>query len=220
MKRCILIAALLLAREASANTYRQDTTPSTCNVGDVWVHTAAFKRIYECLATNTWTWNQAFTVPAGIIVLSLTTCPVGFTEETSLNGKFVLGTLNANGNVTGTGGVDSVTPTGTVAAPVISWPAGVPTYTGTPFSGVINHTHTVTSVGSSASGGATNLTGASDTSSTTATAANPAGGVASITPAGTVAWPAGVPTNTAPAFTGASQENRPAFVRVIFCKAN
>lgn len=46
------------------------------------------------------------------------------------------------------------------------------------YSQVINHTHTVTGVGSSASGGTANLTGANDASSTTATAANPAGGVA------------------------------------------
>jgi hypothetical protein len=124
---------------------------------------------------------------------------------------------------------------GTVTGPaqVVSWPAGVPTFagsggtvpaetfTGTAFSSVINHTHTVTVTSlvqggttaattgthimtSTATGGSARAPTAGD--SFTATTANPSGGVASITPAGTnstaaftpagtVAWPAGVPTN-------------------------
>ena len=118
--------------------------------------------------------------------------------------------------------------------PTIAWPGGVPTFsgsagtvpaqtfTGTPFSSLINHTHTV-SVTYNVQGGTTasttgthvmtsTATGGSARAPTSgdvvsATTANPSGGVSSITPAGTnstssftpagtVAWPAGVPTAT------------------------
>lgn len=124
-------------------------------------------------------------------------------------------THSVTSNVTGT-----VTPAGT-----ISWPAGVPTFAGTPFSSVINHTHTVMitdpghthvqTVNSATTGpnsgyGVDTSTNngvnsgystASATTGITASTANPAGGVSSITPAGTVAWPAGVPT-----FAGTSNQ--------------
>lgn len=137
--------------------------------------------------------SQSGGLDSGLIVLSLAACPSGYSEETSLNGKFVLGTLNANGNVTGTGGSDTIT-------------------------SVINHTHTVTvtdpghthtlpvgatddtaapfdraDAGSNTSGANATTASGSSTTGITATTANPAGGVASI-------------------------DNRPAFVRVIFCK--
>lgn len=128
-------------------------------------------------------------VPAGGIILILSgTCPAGYAEETSLNGKFVLGTLAAGADIGTTGGQDTVTE-------------------------VLNHTHPVTDPGhvhgelapSSASAGAlkfaidTNASGSQaaglDTASATTgvTTSNPAGGVASI-------------------------DNRPAFVKVIFCR--
>jgi hypothetical protein len=110
-----------------------------------------------------------------------------------------------------TGGAKTVASAGSVAAPV---------FTGTPFSSVINHTHTVsvtdpghthtqasqtaTTGGASSwehgaidtsSAAAETLPTGSNTTGITATTANPAGGVASITPAG---------TNNAPAFTGSA----------------
>lgn len=130
---------------------------------------------------------------AGLIVMSLAACPSGYAEETSLNGKFVLGTLNGNGDVTGTGGSDSITD-------------------------IIDHTHAVnvndpghthltqryptTTGGSSGFTIDTSMSGTladntlptkSGTTGITATTSNPSGGVASI-------------------------DNRPAFVKVIFCK--
>ena len=110
------------------------------------------------------------TFPVGGIILMLASCPSGFAEETTLSGKFVLGTLNASGDVTTTGGADTITE-------------------------VINHTHPQNAP-SSASGGALRL--AVDTNASGSVAAglntdNPAGGVASV-------------------------DNRPAFVKVIFCK--
>lgn len=100
-------------------------------------------------------------------------------------------------------GAKTVASAGTVAQP---------TFTGTPFSSVINHTHPVTDPGhahvitsqTATTGGATSYEhGTLDTSSADAeatevtasattgvTTSNPAGGVASITPAGTVSQPA------------------------------
>lgn len=171
---------------------------------------------------------------------------------------------------------------GTFTQSTISWPASVPTFAGTAFSSVINHTHTVT-VTYQAQGGTTASTAGTHSMTSTATGgsarsltsgdvvsattANPSGGVSSITPTGTVAWPAGVPTNasgsfsegaiswpanpptiaagtlTQPTFTGNalgththtltatgtnaasvvtgtlnSFDNRPAFMKVIFCQ--
>lgn len=130
-------------------------------------------------------------LPAGLIVISLTTCPSGFSEVAALDAKFLLGTLAAHADVGDTGGQDTVT-------------------------SVLDHTHAVNVSDSghvhgelaptSASAGAlrlatdTNASGsveaglntASATTGITATTDNPAGGVASI-------------------------DNRPAFTKVIFC---
>lgn len=253
--------------------------------------------------------QTAWNFPAGMTVIVVSGgCPTGFGEITALDGAMPEGTLAAHGDVGGTGGANAITPTvasltaaaqtftgssatsssvsggtpaGTVTAPAVSWPVGVPTFTGnagtvpaetftgTPFSSVINHTHTVTVTSlvqgsttaattgthimtSTATGGSARAPTSGD--SITATTANPAGGVASITPAGTngtaaftpagtVAWPAGVPTNSTPTFSGSALsghthtltangtngsssvtgtlnqfDNRPAYVKVIFCQ--
>jgi hypothetical protein len=56
-------------------------------------------------------------LPSGVIVLSLTSCPSGFTEVASLSGKMLRGTLVANGDVGTPGGNATITPTGTVSQP-------------------------------------------------------------------------------------------------------
>lgn len=119
---------------------------------------------------------------------------------------------------------------GTVSAATISWPAGVPTFAGNAISSILNHTHTIsiTDPGhthtiqaqgsttastsgtnimtSTATGGSSRTMGGvnaanSKATGITASSANPAGGVASITPSGTISWPAGVPTNSTTSFT-------------------
>lgn len=87
----------------------------------------------------------------------------------------------------------------------VSWPVGVPTFSGTPSTDVVNHLHTL-ATGTGSTGSFSQVIGTVDTSSggTGATptqtalatrSGNPvAGGVANYTPAGTVAWPAGVST--------------------------
>lgn len=189
-------------------------------------------------------------IPAGLITFVVTgSCPSGWTEVTALAGKTLFGTLNANADVGTTGGNDTITPTGTVAAPVftgsagtvpaqtftgssstvaaqtftgssstvaaqtiswpagvptnsggaLSWPAGVPAFTGTPSSVIVNHVHKLSFARGATTGGATTTQGfttSTDTSSTAITDStdNPTGGASSYTPAGSVAWPVGVPT--------------------------
>lgn len=172
---------------------------------------------------------EASSIPAGAIVLTLgDACPTGFTEVSAISGKFVLGTLDAANDVGDTGGADSITPAGVVSS----------TFTGNAFTAVINHTHGVTDPGhnhtqnahshgmaegttdgsgtfmdrsnaAAATTAATDAATATNQSATTGvTAQNPAGGVASITPAGTVAS----------SIVGTQFDNRPAFVKVIFCE--
>ena len=155
--------------------------------------------------------------------------PAGTNSAPGFTGDAVASNGVSAGTPAGTNSTSSVTPLGTVAAPAISWPAGVPTFAGAAFSNVINHTHAVnvtdpghthlTQRYPTATGGSSGFTIDTSMSGTladntlpvkanatgvTATSSNPGGGVASITPAGTIAWPVGVPTNTVPAFTGSS----------------
>ena len=208
------------------STYRSDyrlnlKDMATANTGDCLVRQS----------DGTWAPAScgASSIPSGLITFKLSgTCGTGWTEVSALNGVMLRGTLAGNGDVGTTGGNDSITPT------VNSLTAAAQVFTGTPFSGVINHTHPVniTDPGHthSISGGATDDTSApfpgpdaassaatafgggigTATTGVTATSSNPAGGAASITPAG---------TNAASAVTGTLNafDNRPAYVKVIFC---
>lgn len=126
------------------------------------------------------------TIPPGAVLLIVsgtcgTTLGAGWTEEASLNGKFVLATVAANSDIGGTGGTDSITPAGTNSAP---------NFIGNPLG---SHQH---GVGSYAN--------------TAISAGTPAGtnGTVNFTPAGTVAAPAFTGTQgTVPAETisGSSQ---------------
>lgn len=184
--------------------------PATCATGEsFFLSTTTGTSLYECTGTDTWEHvapSSGGSLPSGFIGLVTSgSCPSGTSEVTALNGKTLFGTLAANDDVGDTGGADSLTPEGTNSTP---------TFTGTPFSGVINHTHGFTNLRGATTGGTTTayggLVAGNDTSSTLTPVetANPSGGVASITPAGTV---------TAPTFTGTAFDNRSAFLKVIFC---
>lgn len=149
-------------------------------------------------------------IPSGAnIFIDSGSCPEGYTENTALSGKTLIGTTAAAGNVGTTGGSDTITPEGTISA----------------ITQVISHTHTVSvndpghthpegyrntgTAGTAGVQGASTANNASiaggvlsATTGITATTANPAGGVASITPT----------------FTGTQFDNRSEFVRVIVCK--
>lgn len=150
-------------------------------------------------------------VPAGLITLSLTSCPTGWAEASALNGVMLRGTVAANGNVGTTGGSDSRTPAGT-----LTWPASVPTFAGssgttsavsagTPAGTIANHTIVSTKQGASAGNVVTTATHVF-TGSALATHTH------TLTPSGTIAWPASVPT-----FAGSALDVRPAYLNVIFC---
>ena len=124
----------------------------------------------------------------------------------------------------GTNATASFTPAGNNSAGTISWPAGVPTFSGasdttssvsagTPAG--TNGTATLSSVGtkmvttSGTTFAFTTLAGTASAASAnitvpaeTFTGAALAGHTHTVTPTGTVAWPAGVPTVTADTFSG------------------
>jgi len=98
-------------------------------------------------------------IPAGLITFVITgACPTGWTEDVSLAGKTLFGTLVANADVGTTGGADSITPT------VNSLTAAAQTFSG---SALGTHSHTSTSLvaaaqtftGSSTTVGAQTFTG-------------------------------------------------------------
>ena len=242
----VLIAATTAAFAQTWPPQNGATLPATCAVGQsFWVTTPSATDHYACTATDTWTNMRIASsgggVPAGLSAISFAVdCPAGWVEVTAANGKMLLGTLDANADIGGTGGADSITPAGTNTAP---------TFAGTAFTSVINHTHAVnvtdpthnhtqnahthvvtsqtattgaatsyehgTLDTSSAEAEATEVTG-----STTATNNAAATGITATTnnPGGGVAsiTPAG--TNSAPTFTGSAFDNRPAFVKVILCQ--
>lgn len=122
--------------------------------------------------------------------------PTGVNSAPTFTGS-ALGT-----HLHGVGTYDNAAVTGGTPVGTIAWPAGVPVFAGTLSTTVVNHTHGFTDARGLTTGGATTNYSvgvvAQDTSST-ATAlltANPGGGAANYTPAGTIAWPAGVPTFT------------------------
>lgn len=221
-----LICSASEARAQSNSITAGATLPSTCQIGDVYITTVT-PTLNVCNTSNTWTSLTSVggggIIPAGLITFIVSgTCPTGWTEVTALNGKTLFGTLAANGDVGGTGGSDTITPT------VNSLTAAAQTFTGTPFTSIINHTHTLTITSTSrvqggttaattgthimtstATGGSARAPTAGD--SLTGTSDNPSGGVSSITPAG---------TNGTSSVTGTlnSFDNRSAFTKVIFCQ--
>ena len=159
--------------------------------------------------------------PSGAIIMILSgTCPSSFTQVTALNGQFVQGTIAANGDVGTTGGNATITPAGTVTAPVFTGTSNQAT------SGTSAGTPQGTNAATATSGNcaATNI--AAGTGSTTACKATaPNLTVPAETFTGTIfpahqhtLTPAG--TNSAPTFTGAAIDPRPPFTKVIFCSKN
>jgi hypothetical protein len=183
------------------------------------------------------TWEApGTTIPSGVIVMwsgSIAIIPSGWALCNGSNGtpdlrdRFIVGArqddsgvakTNVTGSLTQTGGVATHSHgVGTYDSSAVSagTPSGTvsqPTFTGTAFTAVINHTHpanisdpghqhnegfrntgTAGAVGVQGSSTANNANIAngiaSNTTGITATTSNPTGGVASITPAGTVSQP-------------------------------
>lgn len=134
-------------------------------------------------------------IPAGVVVMVTSSCPVGFSELATTNGRMLVGTLAINANVGTTGGSDNVTPT----------------FTG---NALANHAHELPFQFGSATNmrqiaAATFGTGTSraatsqqaHTANTTSAAVALSQAVSGGTPAGTIS----------------AIDNRSAFIRVIFC---
>lgn len=249
----LLVGTLITGRvstEQVTNGGTGSSLPGSCVVGSIFV-TTVNPALSICSAVNTWTTLPTSAgagggdpVPTGAILLVTSgSCPTGYAEETTLNGKLPLGTLTANGDLGTTGGSDTLTASGTVA-----WPVSVPTFSGSAL-GTHAHTFTGNALGTHAhelpfqipsttttrqlaaatfgtgtsraatgvsAAGVANTTSAAVALSQAVSAGTPAGTNSSVsagTPVGTVAWPASVPT-----FTGSSGDNRSAFVKTLYCK--
>lgn len=108
----------------------------------------------QTLRSNGTTWSCGSAIAAGTeILVASGSCPVGWTEDDTGAGGYLLVTTSTNGDAGGTGGSNSYTPAGSVSQPELSmnpytpagsngavsftpagtnaWPASVPTFTGT-----------------------------------------------------------------------------------------
>jgi hypothetical protein len=157
------------------------------------------------LPVNSW-------VPTGAILLIVSgTCPQGFTQYSGCDGKALIGTLAANGNVGTSLGSDTITPAGSVQQA---------TFTG---SALATHAHelpwqipstttirqiAVGTFGTGTSRAATAVS-AAGTANTTSAAVALSQAVSAGTPAGTI---------NAQSFTGTQFDNRQASLRVICCQ--
>jgi hypothetical protein len=61
--------------------------------------------------------HPSYVFPTGTLLpfTQVSGCPSGFSEATDLEGRFPLGTTIANGDANGTGGSNSITPSGSVS---------------------------------------------------------------------------------------------------------
>lgn len=174
---------------------------------------------------------QASELSAGDIVIRASgACGAGFAEVSSLEGKFLRGTLAANMDQGDTGGSDAITPTGANSNGAVS------AHSGTAVANHASHTHTYTDVPNhvhpmmrfpTATGGSAGFTvdtSMSGTQTAVNDTGNPTGGVATGTTAGpnaTLTHAVTQPDNhtfTQPTWTGDAFNNRPAYTSVIFCE--
>src|SRR5216684_2119836 len=163
------------------------------------------------IPTTTWVGTQNYAaLPSGVLMLLLSgSCPTGWTESSALNGKFLQGTLAANGDVGTTGGNATITPAGSVTAPTFTGSqvttsavsAGTPAGT----NGTAAFTPAVTNSAPTFTGNAGTVPAEIFTGSALGTHTH------TDTAAG---------TNSVPTFTGNAVDPRPAFVKVIFCSKN
>ncbi len=231
----------LVAGQDPGSMASKVSRPASCADGQILKYNAA-SGDYDCQAEA----GGGGGLPAGAIVLIVSgSCPSGFVEETALDGRMLLGTLAANADVGTTGGADNITPQGTVSQPTFTGdalPGHSHTFTG---NALASHDHGggTYAVGSSTTGisiadhstgntrsggGATGFTDAAaaahaitDPGHTHGSFTGRSEAVSPGTPTGTNSSDsAGTPSGAVsqPTFTGTSFDNRPAFIRVIFCR--
>jgi hypothetical protein len=237
----VLSAGAQAQTRYGASVYVQTTAPiatTGTTLGSLWWDTSGNAlNVLTQLSPAVWTPIQTGTggggsVPTGFVGMVLSgTCPSGFAEVSALNGVLVRGTVAANGNVGTTGGSDSYTPQGSVAAPIFTGasattsavsagtPAGsnsVPTYTGALGTlAVTAHTVVATKQGAAA--------GNVVTTATHAFTGVPGGTVSAPTFTGSALGThthtlTATGSNSAPSFTGTPATVIPAYVNAIFCQ--
>jgi hypothetical protein len=224
----ILISLLLLTGFVSAQSWIGhveivDSAPAgACTPGSFKVDEVG-QAAYVCPVSGIWggpilsNGSSGGSVPSGLITMvSSGTCPAAWSEVAALNGKFLQGTLAANGDVGNTGGSATITPTGTVSQPTFTGSANQSTSAvsaGTP-AGSNSGTTTSGNCASTAKIGTSGATACSATAPNLTVPAETFTGSAlgthshTLTPAGTVSQPT---------FTGNAIDPRPAFLKVIFC---
>jgi hypothetical protein len=118
---------LASAQQTYSGPIRYGTSAGVCSyVGELWIDTSGTPTLKTCTVMSPVTWvtvggGGGSAVPAGAMLLvDAGTCPTGFAEVSGLDGKFLVGTLAANGNVGTSAGSDTVTPAGTVTAPTFT----------------------------------------------------------------------------------------------------
>lgn len=197
MKKLLLTFALLAStgfsqtiQTPSRLTFRTTDPTNPCNNSAPLTWVPPTSSLWGCVA-NSWLQLNTPSVPTGsIIMITSGTCPANYSEVTALDGVTVIGTLSSHMDVGGTGGNNNLTPSGTNSTPLFTGTGGQSTSSntaGTP-AGTVG---AITMSGSTAAE-------ASHTHSVTAAGTN---GTGTVTPLGTIAWPAGVPTNASGAFT-------------------
>lgn len=162
--------------------------------------------------------------PAGTVAAPTISWPAGVPTFAGVSG--VVPAQTFTGSSATSSAVSAGTPAGTNAAITAGTPAGTvsalttgadssttggvakaiaqtPTFTG---AALATHTHVFTGAAL-----------ATHTHTLTATGTN---GTVNFTPAGSIVWPVGVPTSSAPALTGTQATVVPAYTNVIFCTKN
>lgn len=264
----LLALSFTLAQPIAAPIFVQTTEPtSNLTQGTLWFDTSTNTlKVITTTSPTTWASISGNTgsgstevVPTGsILIIESGSCPTGYAESITLNGKFPVGTIASNADITTTGGNNNIIPTGTNSALTFTGssattnavtggtPSGIistPTFTG---NALANHAHelpyqiptpttirqiAVATFGTGTSRAATAVS-AAGTANTTSAAVALSQSVSAGTPSGTISTPiftgsalathshtlTATGTINTPTFTGNLFDNRPEFVRVIFCK--
>jgi hypothetical protein len=160
--RCLSICAILLCLSVVAASQIGGVSYMAAPSGSCTSTAVVIDAVGITHTCNNGVWASNLT---GIVFLVTSgSCPAYSTEVSSLSGVTLVGTTHANGDVGGTGGSNSITPTGTVSQPSLSinayTPTGTvaaPTFTGSAgtvpaetFTGTSNQTTSATSAGTPA----------------------------------------------------------------------
>lgn len=131
----VLASSPVLAGQAYQPLFMSPSPLPTCSAATEKLHWSG--AAWQCQPDAT---GAAAGLPSGLITLIFSgQCASGWSEVTALNGVMLRGTVAANNDVGTTGGADTITPAGTVAAPSFTGTAATLTHSGT---AVADHSYT------------------------------------------------------------------------------